>query len=787
MSVVALSVWAVPARSSLFKVTQPDGTELVVRSFGDEFYHGLKTLDGTVVEYDSETGWYRAVEATTLETNVKIATEKRQQINQIRAERMAVRRAASAAHEIGERCPREGNKYGLVILVNFKNATMVTPHKTFNDMFNKHGYTGNGHIGSVRDFFSDQSYGKLNIDFDVVGPVTVKNDYSYYGKNRNGTQGQDSRPEEMIVEACKLVNDSVDFSKYDWDGDGEVDQVYVIYAGYGENYGADANTIWPHEYQLSYASYSGSLYGPQKMDGVTIDTYACSAELAYTQGKTPNGIGTACHEFSHCLGFPDLYDTDYSGCPSMDAWDLMDAGSYNGPNGLGEVPAGMTAYERWMGGWLELNVLSDPCVVKDMPCLGDSACAYIIYNEKEHYEAYLLENRQNKRWYTYPSKAHGMLITHVDYNQQAWWYNQVNSDASHPRFTYVPANNSNSKTDAGYCGHLWPGTQGKTALTNTSLPAAKTFNANTDGKKFLNAPIEGITETNGKISFVFKGGSMLDAPVPTIEADDYRILLTWNSIEGATSYETKVSSMLHGEGGLLLSEQMSGLMSEKDGTKDVSDALDSYTALSGWTGRKLFVGTDGVKIGTSTAQGALRTPLLEAKKGIIIEAVLTTYGSDDSSVTIEIQNEDKQSVYSKIVAANGLNQVIELPEVSGKFYVMFKPKKRGYVRDIMVTAVGDKEESIYRIGNRETSFVMYDQEFDDQHDYYFQVRALNEGMASEWSKVVCRIVEDQTAIESVISEKKDCNTRQYDLFGRFVKNGNNKFQIINNQLIYQKK
>ncbi len=788
MFVVALSVWAVPARPSFFKVTQPDGSELVVRAFGDEYFHGLMTQDGTVVTYDAETGWYRPEDATTLEAQMKCALEKRQQINQLRMERLAsAQRAPMAKHEIGERCPREGDKHGLVILVNFKNKQMVTPHKTFDDMFNKKGYSGNGHIGSVSDYFSDQSYGKLNIEFDVVGPVTVKNNYSYYGKNVGG-QGNDDKPEEMIVEACKMINDSVDFSKYDWDGDGEVDQVYVIYAGYGENYGADSNTIWPHEYHLSYSQYyGGASVGAQTLDGVRIDTYACSAELAYTSGSTPNGIGTACHEFSHCLGFPDMYDTDYSGAASPGDWDLMDAGSYSGPNGLGEVPCGMSAYERWMGGWLELTELTDPCVVSNMPNLGDSACAYIIYNEAEHYEAYLLENRQNKRWYSYPSNAHGLLITHVDYNAQAWYGNSVNDDPSHPRLTIVPANNSHASDDASLRGQTWPGTKGKTALTNSTTPAATTYNKNSDGKKFLNAPIEGITEKAGLIGFSFKGGVKVDAPELALTADDYCMSLSWEPVEGATSYEVKVASWKHDEAGAYLLESMDNFVVEKDATKDISASLDHYTALPGWYGVRIYQGVYGLKIGTSTSQGTLRTPMLEANGTVLVKAELVPYGSDDNSVTISLLSDQKQVVASQVVNADGSVQEIELEGATGQCYVQIKPKKRAYVASIEISNNATKQEDFYQVLGNATSFAMYDQEFDTDYDYSFQVRSVCGSYKSEWSKVVIHSFHESnnTGIETLQAVKSN-NATRYDLFGRPIKMGNNKFQIINNQLIYQK-
>ena len=113
----------------------------------------------------------------------------------------------------------------------------------------------------------------------------------------------DEEPTKAIAEACQLADPLVDFKQYDLDGDGKVEMVYVIYAGYGENFGADANTIWPHKYELSSAGYNVCL------DDVCLDTYACSAELFGNSGTTPCGIGPLTHEFGHVLGLADHYNT----------------------------------------------------------------------------------------------------------------------------------------------------------------------------------------------------------------------------------------------------------------------------------------------------------------------------------------------------------------------------------------------------------------------------------------------------------------------------------------------
>ncbi len=225
-----------------------------------------------------------------------------------------------------------GQKKGLVILVNFSDKKMHYDRSQFQDFFNLEGYSYQGMAGSVHDYFKDCSYGQFDLKFDVIGPVTVNKTLRYYGQNNRN--GDDQHAAEMICEAVRLADaQGVNFKDYDWDGNGFVDQIFVIYAGYGEASGAQSYTIWPHEYDLSSARTElGDGEGAIKLDGVYIDTYACSNELYGTAGTNIDGIGTACHEFSHCLGLPDFYDTTGSSF-GMDVWDVMDYGCY-GDDGL---------------------------------------------------------------------------------------------------------------------------------------------------------------------------------------------------------------------------------------------------------------------------------------------------------------------------------------------------------------------------------------------------------------------------------------------------------------------
>lgn len=538
--IVTLVINAVPAKRTTFIATQSDGTKLTLMLVGDEYHHYFLNMETQEKMLRKADGDYYVVSNEALQELSKKGAARRVQANAARRARL------KAPAKIGSTSgAMTGSKKGLVILVNFQDKKLANTHTqtVFNNQFNQVGYSENNHIGSVHDYFYDQSYKQFDLIFDVVGPVTVSKNMNYYGAN--DSEGSDTHPAEMIIEACKLADaQGVNFKDYDWDGDGYVDQVYVIYAGYGEAYGASDDTIWPHEWTLSSAKYYGDGTGRLYLDGKYIDTYACSCELSGTRGTTLNGIGTACHEFSHCLGFPDFYDTSYAGGFGMNSWDLMDGGSYNGPDGYGEVPAGYTAYERYEAGWLEPEILDKAATITDMKPIGDEPEAYFIFNEAETNEWFVLENRQNKGWFKYVdtyTTPHGLLITHVDFDQTAWNNNEPNAVATHQRMSIVPANKTygtkkTSNGDTYYTcsetqlkGHLFPGSSRVTSFipNDWSTAGGKWFNKDTDGTYFSSHYLTDITESNGNISFKVDGGAVVD--------DGSRFTITYNAGTGTCS------------------------------------------------------------------------------------------------------------------------------------------------------------------------------------------------------------------------------------------------------------
>ena len=474
---LTLSTFAVPAYRGWQTKSQPDGTTIQVRLIGDEFYHYWQDQAGNVVKCDS-LGYWRVVESQPTPATIKARRQ---------ASAMLQSRPKKAVGSVNL-APR-----GLVILVNFKDTKFNASNtqEAMNELMNSSNYTDNGATGSVRQFFSDQSDGQYKPDFDVVGPVTLTNNVAHYGSN--DASGNDVLPGDMVVEACSIANYAVDFTRYDNDNDGYVDFVYLIYAGKGEADGGAANTIWPHNWDLSSASYySNCTYATsaRKFDGKTVNNYACSGEIDGQTSKRA-GIGTITHEFSHVIGLPDLYDIDYGqnykNKSTPGAWHVMDGGSYNND---GNTPPNYSIYDKYFLGWKTPTNLGATAQNLSLNAAGTAgyegyqiASSNSLLDATSTTTAYYIENRQQSGWDAHVP-GHGLVIWKIMYNQTAWNKNGPNATPGTIRYAVVSA--SGATTGIGTAADPFPGTQRKTEWRGVN------------GKPLLN-----ITEKNGIISLSY--------------------------------------------------------------------------------------------------------------------------------------------------------------------------------------------------------------------------------------------------------------------------------------------
>ena len=503
---------AVPAKPVPFTHTQSDGTTVTLVMGGGEFCHSLMTLDGLTVAQNIQ-GDYCYMASGDLSDVLAHDTGNRglREVAFIKAYRDQMTLAAGARrtpHRAEDndnpQVPTIGSPSIPIILVNYSDVQFIdeNPVNTFQWQFTEMDK-------SCLHYFQSQSRGQFSPRFDILGPVNLPQTRAYYGSNvyRYNTE-LDTQLGTMIYDACTGL-EGVDFTNYDNDGDGYVDVVVVLYAGVGEAqaWSSVPESVWPCQWDMQESyDWGCSVTGPFQLNGVTIDRYAVFNELEGSNNYSTriDGIGTFCHEFGHCLGLPDFYNTGGGSSYGMSSWSIMDHGCYADNS---HTPVGYTSYERHFMGWMDLI---DPekntqCVLE--PLNTDGGTAVKVTNDANPDEYYLLEHRVKTDWDAYLPAA-GILILHVDYNKAAWENNTPNNVASHQRMTIIPADNVlsgfNNSTDTWPMGDL-------DSLTNNSVPAARVF---TGG--YMNKPITmmRVDEQAGVASFWY-----MKEPDPPMKGD----------------------------------------------------------------------------------------------------------------------------------------------------------------------------------------------------------------------------------------------------------------------------
>ena len=559
----AMTAGAVKMKPGINIIKQADGTTITVRAYGDEDLSYFLASDGTLL-YQEGTNFYIAgvkADGTLYSTGVLAHEPSMRTIKEISAIKAQNAKAFYNSMETQAKAnkvrrepmtpdnsllPSLGKHKIPVILVEFSDVefSVENPKATFDkylngkELFNKETDPEMGqNYASVAKYFKDMSFGKFEPEFEVYGPVNLGKPLATYGAGYSSEENMGL----LLTDACTAVDDEVDFTQYDSNDDGNIDLIYIIYAGFSQSIaGNSTDCIHPKSGYLSLA---------KSFDGMDVKRYGVNNELNGTpadqaNGPIINGIGLFCHEFSHCMGLPDLYPKSGSiaeACinQNMDYWSLMDAGEYTAN---GYRPTAYTAWERERLGWMEIGTLTGPSNV-ELKSLDEGGAAFRIYNDKDEtgHEYYIVENVQNNGW-NKNLFGNGLMVTHVDYlsSQFSLGGCKVNNTGGHPRMhvmaadgMFVPEYFLGSTIEDSYitflkehnadlvakyggqvfsiedykaeaAGDLFPGTSNATSLTDDSQPMkAWTYNGETMGK-----PITDITNDTEKgiVSFKFMGG-----------------------------------------------------------------------------------------------------------------------------------------------------------------------------------------------------------------------------------------------------------------------------------------
>ena len=448
----SLTTWAAKAESIPVQVRQADGSVITVILRGDEHINWYTTLDGVLLVQGADNNYYigKVEKSGNLIATQQLAHEA---LTRSQAERNLIAKQDKEkffayVNKIAEESenaynnspltrgpivdsgyggvpyfPHTGSPKALVILAEFQDTTFTiqdtkkvfTNYLMNEDHFSDTRYGQNQNYKGVRGYFKDCSYGKFTPEFNVVGPVKLPREQTYYGEG-------DDNIEALMEDACSAIDNIVNFADYDANNDGMVDLVYVIYAGHSANYGGNKVTdIWPK---------SGTVNTTNTYDGKRIRRYGVSNELTGKENKKKekekiNGIGLFCHEFSHTLGLPDIYayktpaeDQDNQG---MEYWDLMDGGPsvYNGM-----IPPSYLAWEREVMGWMEIDELKDNCDIENLKTIDNGGKAYKIVNPNNSNEYIVLQSMQKGAWnqgWGDGTYGKGLLAYRVSYP-----YNKVN-------------------------------------------------------------------------------------------------------------------------------------------------------------------------------------------------------------------------------------------------------------------------------------------------------------------------------------------------------------------------
>lgn len=558
LSMAALPALAIPADPAPKTVIQPDGSKITVQMRGDEYSHAIYDMNGKQLRLDKASGMLVPTTQTLPVTGMRRS------------------RARKPQRVLINDYPTKGKRKSLVVLFEFSDvqfSSMIgdkySDAKTFyTDMLNQEGFTyENGADGSARDFYLASSDGQFDPDFVVVGPVRLPKESTYYGSDE---LGQDCRMGEAIQTVLDELDPEVDFSEFDANNDGIIDNIFFFYAGNGQADTPGGNSlIWPHSADVAEAWGLNLTY-----DGKEMHNYACSNEVRYSESgaNMPSGIGTFVHEFGHVLGLADHYDTGYNMMRfDPGAWDTMASGSYN--NNMNTPPL-LSIFEREELGWTSYSDITDAAgPIIDLQPLARETKGFRVPVPGKENEWFVLENRQKEGWDKY-LPGHGLLIWHVDMDEETWMKNQVNVDPNHQRLDIVEVDGRANESSRG--GDVMPGTANITTFKLASWANQVIYT------------LDNVEETEDGVIRILPEGAALTLSAPAPKADeitDLSFKFTWDAVPDALEYKVTVScggKPLAGFNNNSYTEPknfvVSDLSPETEYTIDITASRGSYTS-----------------------------------------------------------------------------------------------------------------------------------------------------------------------------------------------------------------
>ncbi len=526
---LSITAQAVPAYPGLITTTQPDGTVIEIKLYGDENFSWATTTDGYTMLRNSEDYWVYAQQApngwlipsdivfrnnTDISRNINIAKGlvfPGEQLSSLKKQHRAASAVINPDLQVDGTFPSTGKNKLLLLLLNYSDTEPIYSKEDFENLMNQENYAS---IGSFRDFYLENSYGQLDITTTVTRWVTLPYDKKHYGSDR---------AIEMIQDALYILDDELNLADFDNDGDGILDGLAVIHQGAGQEYTGLPNDIWSH---------SSIVYG-MAFDGIQVRRYTIEPELLGNSGNM-SSIGVICHEFGHNLGAPDFYDSDYEGTngyySGTGIWDLMSSGAWNGNSG--DRPAGINMWQKIQLGWVTPTLLQSTQKVTDMKAAHNNPVAY-RFDTTVPGEYFILENRQQSGVFDSALPGHGLLIYHVSEAMIKSTIESNTLNVTHPQAMYLvcasadsdPSDIVSSYGAVNEAGAAFPGTSHNTSFNDASLPSAHAMSG-----RYSYKGISNISESSeGLINFEFTAEKAPDKPINlTASTNKGIVTLSWD-------------------------------------------------------------------------------------------------------------------------------------------------------------------------------------------------------------------------------------------------------------------
>jgi len=600
-----------PANDKIVTVKQPDGTEIRLRLFGDELFCFAETMDGfTAIRtqngfwmYAEKTGdgALRSTNVVVHNPEMRLLKEKQfleSMIKHLRPhqlpekERLRLEMMRRLDVKRIQSLRKKGNQIiwrVVVILVEFPDLAHTETVQSFDDMFNQEDWDGGiGAQGGFNDFYKEVSYNQFGIVADIYGWYATTMDHTYYSWSHNDHW---ARARELANNMIAMADVDIDYSQYDNDGDGYVDQVIIVHAGHGAAEEGNEEYIWPHYFCLS---------SPVTRDGVQIQDYTMQEELHYNRHA---GVGMYCHEFGHALGLPDLYDTnseDGSDSEGIGLWGVMAGGAW-GNDGLS--PTHFCAWSKIQLGWIIPSIVNINTQQTDFTLnaieTNPLQAFKLIPPEANTKEYFLLENRQQVGFDSY-APGTGMLIYHIDDNMYD------NANAARKRVDVEEADGMDDLeyfNNRGDTGDPYPGSSLNRFFTKSSYPNSDLYSQDHSG-----VSVRGVQENGNLVSVKIE----IDEPDSSSGIISEGMVVSYNDFE------------LSGVGALPTgwSQTGSGVIFSIENSIDAHDETNGDWTCTPHQGDKaIFIGENWVGSGPTTL--SLVTPTLNL--GSATHPVLSFY------------------------------------------------------------------------------------------------------------------------------------------------------------------